>query len=118
MIFRILAAVLHLGNVEILQADVEGDEESCNILSNDRHLIIVTELLGIDFEQIRTWLCNRKIVSMREVFTKPMTVTQVNNCIINHLPYFCSSRFIKLFRLYLQGMLWLSTFMQSCLVGL
>lgn len=76
MIFRILAAILHLGNVSILECDAEGDEESCTIAPNDGHLVAVTELLGIDLDQIRTWLCNRKIISMKEIFTKPMTATQ------------------------------------------
>lgn len=34
------------------------------------------ELLGIDASAMRKWLCHRKIVSMREVFLKPMNVEQ------------------------------------------
>lgn len=32
-----------------------------------------SELLEIDETDLRTWLCTRKLVSMREVFLKPMT---------------------------------------------
>lgn len=44
----------------------------------DKHLPLMAELLGIDTEQIRMWLCNRKIVTAQEVLTKPLTVSQVN----------------------------------------
>jgi len=37
----------------------------------------MADLLGIDTEQIRFWLCNRKIVTANETVTKPLTSTQV-----------------------------------------
>lgn len=37
----------------------------------------MADLLGIDTEQIRFWLCNRKIVTANETVTKPLTATQV-----------------------------------------
>ena len=43
----------------------------------DKHLPIMAELLGIETEQIRMWLCNRKIVTANEVLTKPLTASQV-----------------------------------------
>lgn len=78
---RILAAVLHLGNVEIScreakDADGELDTESCYISPSDRHLLVISELLGVDVSAMRKWLCHRKIVSTREVFLKPMNVEQ------------------------------------------
>ncbi|XP_072764523.1 unconventional myosin-Va isoform X2 [Anoplolepis gracilipes] len=78
---RILAAILHLGNVEISSckakdADNEVDTESSYISPSNRHLLIISELLGIDVKAMRKWLCHRKIVSMREVFLKPMNVEQ------------------------------------------
>lgn len=77
MIFRILAAILHLGNVEIVQGGELGDDaESCLVQPKDPHVETMCELLGIDQEQIVVWLCNRRIESMREVITKPMTVDQ------------------------------------------
>ena len=50
----------------------------------DRHLPIMVELLGIDAPQIRTWLCNRKIVTTNEVLTKPLTITQVTHQATHH----------------------------------
>ncbi|KAM7314396.1 unconventional myosin-Va [Ixodes scapularis] len=77
MIFRILGAILHLGNVDVVQGGERGDDaESCVVQPGDPHIEMMCELLGIDCEQIAVWLCNRKIESMREVITKPMTVDQ------------------------------------------
>lgn len=77
MIFRILAAILHLGNVEVVQGGERGDDaECCMVQPQNPHLVTMCELLGIDQEQISVWLCNRRIESMREVITKPMTADQ------------------------------------------
>ncbi|CAG5102710.1 Similar to MYO5A: Unconventional myosin-Va (Gallus gallus) [Cotesia congregata] len=78
-VFKILAAILHLGNVEIVQdsrASEGGDSEACMIASGDRHLTILAQLMGIDPSGMRKWLCHRKIVSMRDVILKPMNVEQ------------------------------------------
>ena len=75
--FRILAGVLHLGNVKIVDADHEGS----NIAKTDPSLIAFCTLMGLDAatsESIRKWLCYRQIVSMKEVFTKPMTAAEAS----------------------------------------
>ena len=36
----------------------------------------MTELLGLDLQAMRKWLCHRKIVSMRDVILKPMSSEQ------------------------------------------
>uniref|UniRef100_A0A0K8RDN6 Putative myosin vaa n=1 Tax=Ixodes ricinus TaxID=34613 RepID=A0A0K8RDN6_IXORI len=65
MIFRILGAILHLGNVDVVQGGERGDDaESCVVQPGDPHIEMMCELLGIDCEQIAVWLCNRKIESM------------------------------------------------------
>ncbi|XP_023246921.1 unconventional myosin-Va [Copidosoma floridanum] len=76
---RILAAILHLGNVNVLSSSNgkgSQDSDSCHISPTDRHLLIMTELLGLDLSAMRKWLCHRKIVSMREVILKPMSTEQ------------------------------------------
>ncbi|XP_015519328.2 unconventional myosin-Va isoform X1 [Neodiprion lecontei] len=77
---RILAAILHLGNLNIVDCEADdstdNDTEGSTISPSDRHLLIISELLGIDVNSMRKWLCHRKIVSMREVFLKPMNVEQ------------------------------------------
>ncbi|KAG5308478.1 MYO5B protein, partial [Acromyrmex insinuator] len=80
---RILAAILHLGNVNISSCvkdakQNEVDTESSYIVPSDRHLLVLSELLGVEINAMRKWLCHRKIVSTREVFLKPITVEQAN----------------------------------------
>ncbi|XP_066588224.1 unconventional myosin-Va isoform X2 [Prorops nasuta] len=76
---RILAAILHLGNVNICTYQTSGndvDTEASYISPSDKHLLIISELLGTDVNIMRKWLCHRKIVSTHEVFLKPMNVDQ------------------------------------------
>ncbi|XP_034177931.2 dilute class unconventional myosin isoform X2 [Osmia lignaria lignaria] len=78
---RILAAIMHLGNVRIGNSDAlnsshENDTEASYIHASDKHLLTICELLGTDVNAMRKWLCHRKIVSMKEVFLKPMNVEQ------------------------------------------
>ncbi|XP_012285595.1 unconventional myosin-Va isoform X2 [Orussus abietinus] len=83
-LLRILAAILHLGNVNIVpntdaqgeQGTVSDDTEGCYIATSDKHLLIIAELLGIDVNAMRKWLCHRKIVSTRETFLKSMSAEQ------------------------------------------
>merc|ERR1719361_2085237 len=48
------------------------DSESCSIPSSDESLNHFAELFEIEEDQIRSWLCNRKIVTARESYTKPI----------------------------------------------
>lgn len=68
LIFQIMSAVLHFGNVDIRP----GERESSKIEKDNENLPILCELLGIDVVQMRQWLCCRKIVTVREVLTKPL----------------------------------------------
>ncbi|XP_050723307.1 unconventional myosin-Va-like isoform X3 [Eriocheir sinensis] len=70
--FRVLAGILHLGNVTI--EDSGGDASLIN--KNDESLPIVAELLGVSEADLRMWLCHRKITGGREVFNKPMTLRE------------------------------------------
>uniref|UniRef100_A0A8C3Y8F3 Myosin VC n=25 Tax=Passeriformes TaxID=9126 RepID=A0A8C3Y8F3_CATUS len=71
-VFKMLAAILHLGNVEIAAV---GDERS----SINKHLNIFCELLGLNCDKVARWLCHRKIVTTSETVTKPMTRAQAAN---------------------------------------
>lgn len=44
----------------------------------DKHLPVMAEMLGIDAEQMRKWLCHKKIVTAHEVLTKPLSISQVS----------------------------------------
>ncbi|XP_032906328.1 unconventional myosin-Va isoform X12 [Amblyraja radiata] len=76
-IFRVVAAVLHLGNVTIKAND--RDAENCFIPPKTEHLIIFCELLGVDYEQMAHWLCHRKIITGSETYIKPMPKVQAIN---------------------------------------
>lgn len=76
-IYRILSGILHMGNINIQSLDRRGD--NCQVLKSDKHLEIMADLLGVDFEQMRWWLCHRKIVTANETLTKPLTYEQAVN---------------------------------------
>ncbi|XP_009468551.1 PREDICTED: unconventional myosin-Vc [Nipponia nippon] len=74
-VFKILAAILHLGNVEITAV---GDERS-SISLEDKHLNIFCELLDLNCDKMAQWLCHRKIITTSETVIKPMTRAQAVN---------------------------------------
>uniref|UniRef100_A0A669E0P2 Methyl-CpG binding domain protein 3b n=1 Tax=Oreochromis niloticus TaxID=8128 RepID=A0A669E0P2_ORENI len=61
-LFRILSAVLHLGNV--------------NIQAKDRSLAVFSKLLGVEGSQLAHWLCHRRLAVGGEMLVKPMTGQQ------------------------------------------
>ncbi|XP_059808755.1 unconventional myosin-Va isoform X4 [Hypanus sabinus] len=76
-IFQILASILHLGNVPIKANDRDAD--NCFISPNSEHLVIFSDLLGVDYEQMAHWLCHRKIITGSETYIKPMPKFQALN---------------------------------------
>ncbi|XP_011228884.1 unconventional myosin-Vc isoform X1 [Ailuropoda melanoleuca] len=74
-VFKILAAILHLGNVQITAV---GHERS-TVSEDDRHLKVFCELLGLESRKVAQWLCNRKIITTSETVVKPMTRPQAVN---------------------------------------
>ncbi|XP_029909650.1 unconventional myosin-Vc [Myripristis murdjan] len=67
-VFKVLAGILHLGNVEII--NVSGDRSS--VRSSDPHLTAFCELLGVSTEGLVQWLCHRRIVLVAETVVKPV----------------------------------------------
>ncbi|XP_075431816.1 unconventional myosin-Vc isoform X2 [Ascaphus truei] len=74
-IFKVLAAILHLGNVPIKR--VSDDKSSVN--RSDKHLQIFCELLDLETDKVALWLCNRKIMTTSETVIKHMTKLQAEN---------------------------------------
>ncbi|BFZ14098.1 hypothetical protein BsWGS_17137 [Bradybaena similaris] len=74
MMFRILSAILHFGNVSIR----EKEGESCEIPPKDASITLMCKLLGIEESQMRMWLCHRKIQTVNETLTKPLTESQAS----------------------------------------
>ena len=77
-IFKILAGILQLGNVEFEAGQGKMDAESCSIPTTNENLHFFSELFEIEEDQIRKWLCNRKIVTARESYTKPIGAESVS----------------------------------------
>ncbi|CAD7675081.1 unnamed protein product [Nyctereutes procyonoides] len=75
-IFKIIASILHLGNVGI-QAERDGD--SCSVSPQDEHLNSFCRLLGVEHSQMEHWLCHRKLVTTSETYVKTMSLQQVVN---------------------------------------
>uniref|UniRef100_A0A665VYA7 Myosin VC n=1 Tax=Echeneis naucrates TaxID=173247 RepID=A0A665VYA7_ECHNA len=67
-VFRVLAAILHLGNVEIRNS---GEDKS-SVSPSDPHLAVFCELLGVSSEGLVRWLCHRRIVLVAETVVKPV----------------------------------------------
>ncbi|TMS08761.1 Unconventional myosin-Vb [Larimichthys crocea] len=75
-IFKVVASILHLGNIEICS---ERDGESCHISRDDLHLKHFCQLLGVELQQMEHWLCHRKLVTASETYVKNMSSKQAIN---------------------------------------
>uniref|UniRef100_A0A671WT56 Methyl-CpG binding domain protein 3b n=1 Tax=Sparus aurata TaxID=8175 RepID=A0A671WT56_SPAAU len=73
-LFRILAAVLHLGNVNIQISGRSSDKGYID--AGDRSLAIFSKLLGVDGPQMAHWLCHRRLAVGGEMLIKPMSGQQ------------------------------------------
>ncbi|XP_025774998.1 unconventional myosin-Va [Puma concolor] len=74
-IFRILAGILHLGNV----AFTSRDSDSCTIPPKHEPLSIFCDLMGVDYEEMCHWLCHRKLATTTETYIKPISKLQATN---------------------------------------
>ncbi|XP_056273208.1 unconventional myosin-Vc isoform X2 [Pseudoliparis swirei] len=74
-VFNVLAAILHLGNVQIRNS---GDGKS-SVPPGDPHLAFFCELLSVSAEGLTRWLCNRRIVLVAETVVKPEPIERAVN---------------------------------------
>ncbi|KAM4602413.1 unconventional myosin-Va [Polymixia lowei] len=74
-LFQVLAAILHLGNVEIK----DRDSDSSIIAPNNRHLTAFCELVGVTYQDMSHWLCHRKLKTATETYIKPIPRLQATN---------------------------------------
>ena len=113
-----MAGILHLGNVHFDAGSGKMDSESCSIPSSDESLNHFAELFEIEEDQIRSWLCNRKIVTARESYVKPVGAEAVkfaHTIKISRNIYLIF--FNCLFRLVLQEMPLPNIFIPKYLIG-
>ncbi|XP_031715437.1 unconventional myosin-Va-like isoform X2 [Anarrhichthys ocellatus] len=68
-IYQILAAILHLSNVEV--KDQSADRSS--ILPDSVHLMVFCELMGVPYEDMAHWLCHRKLQTTTETYVKSVS---------------------------------------------
>uniref|UniRef100_A0A8B9HF62 Myosin VAb n=1 Tax=Astyanax mexicanus TaxID=7994 RepID=A0A8B9HF62_ASTMX len=71
-LFQILAAILHLGNVEVMG---KGSGNS-SVSAQNHHLTVFCELLMVSQEDIAHWLCHKKLKTATETFNKPLAKTE------------------------------------------
>ncbi|XP_034729869.1 unconventional myosin-Va isoform X7 [Etheostoma cragini] len=74
-LFQVLAAILHLGNVEIK----DKDSDSSLIPPNNRHLTAFCELVGVTYQDMTQWLCHRKLKTATETYVKTLPCLQATN---------------------------------------
>uniref|UniRef100_A0A667WI89 Myosin VA n=1 Tax=Myripristis murdjan TaxID=586833 RepID=A0A667WI89_9TELE len=74
-LFQVLAAILHLGNVEIK----DKDADSSIIAPNNRHLMAFCDLVGVTYQDMSQWLCHRKLKTAMETYIKPLPRLQATN---------------------------------------
>ncbi|XP_039984530.1 unconventional myosin-Vb [Xiphias gladius] len=73
-LFRILSAVLHLGNVNIQASGRSSDRSYIDV--DDRSLAVFSKLLGVEGPQMAHWLCHRRLAVGGEMLVKPMSGQQ------------------------------------------
>ncbi|KAM7410167.1 hypothetical protein PAMA_001558 [Pampus argenteus] len=73
-LFRILSAVLHLGNVNIQVSGRSSDRSYID--ADDRSLAVFSKLLGVEVSQMAHWLCHRRLAVGGEMLVKPMSGQQ------------------------------------------
>ncbi|XP_071343628.1 unconventional myosin-Va [Trachinotus anak] len=73
-LFRILSALLHLGNVNIQASGRSSDRGYID--ADDRSLAVFSKLLGVEGPQIAHWLCHRRLAVGGEMLSKPMSGQQ------------------------------------------
>ncbi|XP_062849399.1 unconventional myosin-Va [Trichomycterus rosablanca] len=70
-VFQILAAILYLGNVEIVKGS-----GNCSVSGDSRHLSVFCDLLMVSREDMAHWLCHKKLKTATETFNKPLAKTE------------------------------------------
>ncbi|KAM9807603.1 unconventional myosin-Va-like [Neosynchiropus ocellatus] len=75
VIYQILAAILHLSNVDVK----EQSADSSHVLPDCPHLKVFCDLIGVSFEDMAHWLCHRKLQTTTETFVKKVSKVHAIN---------------------------------------
>jgi len=76
-IFNIVAACLHLGNVDF--NDTEQDGQEASEIDNDAPVQTAAKLIKCEFDDLETGLVTRSIVTRGEVTVKPLTAEKASD---------------------------------------
>ncbi|KAI8979421.1 P-loop containing nucleoside triphosphate hydrolase protein [Mycotypha africana] len=71
-IFKLLAALLHLGNIEI------GGRNDATVPEGDPSLAKATELLGLDASEFKKWIVRKQIITRSEKIVSNLSPTQAH----------------------------------------
>eukprot|EP00092_Neocalanus_flemingeri_P009668 GFUD01010409.1.p1 GENE.GFUD01010409.1~~GFUD01010409.1.p1 ORF type:complete len:1838 (+),score=622.26 GFUD01010409.1:290-5803(+) len=77
-IYKIMAAILHLGNVKISPGSGRGDSETSTVRAEDASLPVVASLLEVDEKLLRQWLCNKKVVARNDSYVTPLKAAEAS----------------------------------------
>ncbi|KAI8638134.1 P-loop containing nucleoside triphosphate hydrolase protein [Parasitella parasitica] len=69
-IFKLLAALLHIGNIEI------GGRQDATLSEDQPALVTATKLLGIKTSEFKKWLLKKQIITRNEKIVKNLNPTQ------------------------------------------
>ncbi|CAG5110772.1 Oidioi.mRNA.OKI2018_I69.chr2.g5138.t1.cds [Oikopleura dioica] len=72
LILRVLAAILHIGNIEM----TESGNDSASLDPAEKSLGIVCTLMGVESSQLCQWLIHRRIQTVTDVFDKPLRLEE------------------------------------------
>ena len=70
-VFRLLAALLHLGNVKITQSRTDS-----NIDDNDSALLLATRFLGVNLAEFKKWTVKKQITTRNEKIVTALNAAQ------------------------------------------
>lgn len=91
-IVRVIAGILHLGNVNITHSSKtdrdEIDQEASSILSDDLSLNVFSDILKLNKDELLRWLTTRQIESFNESVMIPMnksTAEAARDALAKHL---------------------------------
>ncbi|KAJ8389610.1 hypothetical protein AAFF_G00118470 [Aldrovandia affinis] len=73
-IFKLLAALLHLGNVSF-EGTVLNNLESCDVMTS-KHFSMAAKLLEVDIKVLETSMTHRSFLTTRERVSKPLSSDQ------------------------------------------
>ncbi|EAR84885.2 myosin head protein (macronuclear) [Tetrahymena thermophila SB210] len=77
-IFKILSAILHLGNIQFSNQSFSEGSSPCTVV-NENVLQIVSSLLGINLDDLKKALLYKTIVAVNEVYHKPADAVQCHH---------------------------------------